>query len=241
MSGSADFFYSTAPGGCTVEEIETAGAAEMNIAVGRTMGEIAEQLKELNGVPFVTFDSLIGISETDRFIELLMKLSGRTDVPAKIKKQRRMAIDVMLDGHFNFGGKKCAVAIEPDLLLGVSKFLHDELGITVQIGITTFNSPFLGEIPAEEVIKGDLEDVALKGGGVSLVISNTNAHLTSEMIHAPLLRMGIPVKDRIGQFIKVYTCYRGAAYFAAEIGSILLERDEHESWEEQTENYRRSL
>ncbi|QAR33651.1 nitrogenase iron-molybdenum cofactor biosynthesis protein NifN [Geovibrio thiophilus] len=241
MSGCADFFYSTAPGGCTVEDIETAGAAELNIAVGRTMGEITELLKELTDVPFVVFDSLIGITETDRFIELLMELSGRKDIPAKIKKQRRTAIDVMLDGHFNFGGKKAAVAIEPDLLLGVSKFLHNELGITVQIGITTFGSPFLMDIPAEEVIKGDLEDAALKGGGVSLIISNTNAHLASEMIHAPLLRMGIPVKDRIGQFIKVYTCYRGTAYFASEIGSILLEHDEHDSWEKQTEHYRRSI
>lgn len=240
MSGNADSFYSIAPGGCTVEDIETAGSAEITIAIGRTMGELAELINELTETPFTVFDSLIGITETDKFIKLLMELSGR-DVPEKLKKQRRIAIDIMLDGHFSYGGKKAAVAIEPDMLLGVCRFLNDELGIAVQLAVTTTAADFLNEVPAETAVKGDLEDIALKGGGVSLVLSNTNAEITSEMIHAPLLRIGIPVKDRIGYFIKTYSCYRGAASFGAEIASILLEHDEHESWKTLTENYRRSL
>jgi nitrogenase molybdenum-iron cofactor biosynthesis protein NifN len=240
MSGSADHFYSVSPGGCTLEDIETAGAAELTVAIGRSMFEPAELIKELTGVDCAGFDSLTGITETDRFIKLLMELSGR-EVPAKIKKQRRIAVDVMLDGHFNYGGKEAVVAIEPDTLLGVSAFLEKELGITVKLGISTCDTGFLTEVSAKTVITGDIEDVALRGGGASLVISNTNAHLTSERIGASLLRMGIPVKDVIGQFLKVYSCYRGTAAFAAEIGTLLLERDEEESWTEQTEHYRRSL
>lgn len=224
LSGKSDDFYSVAPGGTDMDDIKTIGSAMMTISIGRSMAEPASIIEKNTGVPFTQFDSLTGIAECDRFIKFLSVIS-KNEVPDKIKTQRKIAIDTMLDAHFFYGGKSAAIAIEPDDLLGLSKFLKYELGIDIKAGITTAKSDWFSEFDEKIMRVGDLEDLETYGSGADVVISNTNALKTSGRIGAPLLRMGIPIKDRIGTFNKSFAGYTGTAALAAELGNLLLMKE----------------
>jgi len=237
LSGNADHFYGIPVHGCTLEDIKTAGAAEMTLVVGQGLRRAGTKLSEKAGSPLTVLDQYIGIEASDNLMSIFMKLSGK-EVPEKIKKQRRIAVDTMLDGHFYYGGKSAALAIEPDALYSLAGFIGQELGIDIPVAVTTFDEEFLSDSCIRKVINGDLNDLYENGTGVDFVVSSTNAALTADELGAGIVRMGIPVKDRVGQFNKVYAGYRGARELAAEIANILLERDEHESWEVKTENYK---
>ena len=240
LSGSVGYYYGTAVEASEVEKIKSLGEAEYTIAIGTGAENAAELLYEKTGVPYKTFESLTGVSEADKFISFLMEISGR-DVEARIKKQRKIAVDTMLDGHFYYGGKQCVIAVEPDSALAYSRFVRDELGISVSKIITTANSEKLADDNICRIIIGDLEDAELAARDADFIISNTNAKHAADRLNIGLIRAGIPVKDRVGQFNRVTVLYRGCAYLAAEIANLLLEQDEHKSWTEQTDNMRSKL
>jgi nitrogenase molybdenum-iron protein NifN len=56
------------------------------------------------------------------------------------------------------GGKKVAIGAEPDLLWSLANLLH-EMGCEIVAAVTTTQSPLLGQVPAQRVVIGDLEDL----------------------------------------------------------------------------------
>ncbi|TGR61120.1 nitrogenase iron-molybdenum cofactor biosynthesis protein NifN, partial [bacterium M00.F.Ca.ET.194.01.1.1] len=101
----------------------------------------------LNGVPYGLFQSLTGLQDTDRFVSLLSSISGAA-VPARVRRRRAQLQDAMLDGHFHFGGKKIAIAAEPDQLFQLATFFAG-LGSEIAAAVTTTDrSKILKKVPA---------------------------------------------------------------------------------------------
>jgi nitrogenase molybdenum-iron protein NifN len=225
LSGSLDGhipteFTPTSLGGISVEQIRRMGSACWTVAIGEQMRGAAITLEHHTGVPYKLFGRLTGLAANDDLIGFLTEISG-VPVPKKYRRQRSQLIDAMLDGHFYFGGKRVAIAAEPDLLFATSHWLH-EMGCEIRVAVTTVESPVLETIPADEVLLGDLEDLELRSAGTDLIVAHSHGRQAAERLRIPLFRIGIPVFDRLGTGQQVTVGYRGTRNLIFEVGNLLM-------------------
>ena len=221
-----DDFSPSTLGGTTLAEVRSMGASAITIAVGEQMRSCAEALQATTGVGFELFDRLTGLEPNDRLLMTLSRISGRP-VPTKYRRQRSQLVDAMLDGHFFFGGKKIAIGAEPDLLWATASWLA-EMGCELTALVTTTKSPLLSELPAEEVLIGDLEDLELRAKGCDLLITHSHGRQAAERLAIPFFRMGIPMFDRLGSAHCLSIGYRGTRGLVFELGNMFLAA-EHEN------------
>jgi nitrogenase molybdenum-iron protein NifN len=127
----------------------------------------------------------------------------------------------MLDGHFYFGGKRVAIAAEPDLLFTMSHWLH-EMGCKIQVAVTTAESPVLESIPVDEVLLGDLEDLEMRSVGADLIVTHSHGRQAAERLQIPFYRIGIPVFDRLGAGQQVTVGYRGTRNLIFDVGNLFM-------------------
>ncbi|MCC6296985.1 MAG: nitrogenase iron-molybdenum cofactor biosynthesis protein NifN [Pseudomonadales bacterium] len=225
LSGSLDGhvpedFSPTTIGGTKREAIAALGTAGLVLAVGEQMRAAAEWLGKHIDAPVQLFDRLLGLGATDRLMAFLADHSGRP-VPTKYRRQRSQLVDTMLDGHFYTGGCKVAIGAEPDLLHGVGQFLA-ELGCELAAAVTTTDSPLLEQLPAEEVLIGDLEDLEARAAGCDLLITHAHGRQMAERLEIPFLRMGLPIFDRLGAAHRLALGYRGSRDFIFEVANALI-------------------
>src|ERR1035438_2300024 len=194
LSGSLDGhipteFTPTSLGGISVEQIRRMGSACWTVAIGEQMRGAAITLEHHTGVPYKLFGRLTGLAANDDLMGFLSEISG-VPVPKKYRRQRGQLIDAMLDGHFYFGGKRVAIAAEPDLLFATSHWLH-EMGCKIQAAVTTTESPVLEFIPVDEVLLGDLEDLELRSVGADLLVTHSPGRQAAERLQIPFYRIEI--------------------------------------------------
>jgi nitrogenase molybdenum-iron protein NifN len=230
LSGSLDGhipveFTPTTLGGISLEQIRRMGSACWTVAIGEQMRGAAITLEHRTGVPYKLFDRLTGLAANDDLMGFLSSISG-VPVPGKYRRQRSQLVDAMLDGHFYFGGKKIAVAAEPDLLAAMAHWLH-EMGCEIQAAVTTTESPVLENIPTDEVLLGDLEDLELRAAGADLIVTHSHGRQAAERLGIPHFRVGIPVFDRLGAGHQATVGYRGTRDLIFDIGNLFI-ADMHE-------------
>ena len=214
-----DRWIPTTYGGTLVEDIRTLGTCSQAIAIGEHMRAPAEALMKKTGVPYSLFQSLTGMKTVDRFMMLLGKLSGNT-VPAKVRRRRAQLQDALLDGHFHFGGKKIAIAAEPDHLYQLSTFFLG-LGAEISTAITTTgSSKILEKVPAETVHVGDLGDLEELAAGADLLVTHSHGRQAAERLGIPLMRVGFPIFDRLGSQHKCTVLYQGTRDLIFESANI---------------------
>jgi nitrogenase molybdenum-iron protein NifN len=228
LSGSLDGhipseFTPTTLGGCGVDEVHGLGSAAWTIAIGAQMRGAAITLEHRTGVPYRLFERLTGLECSDKFMEFLSRISG-VPVPRRYRRLRGQLVDAMLDGHFYFGDKRVAIAAEPDLLWTMSMWLH-EMGCQIVGAVTSTMSPLLEDIPADEVILGDLQDLEVSAAGADLIVANSQARQAADRLHVPLFRMGMPIFDRLGTAHITTVGYRATRDLIFAIGNTLMAVD----------------
>lgn len=217
-------FSPTSLGGTKLADIARMGASVHTIVLGEQMLGAAEVLARL-GVSYTLFTHLTGLAATDGLVALLSHLSGNA-VPEKWKRERSRLVDAMLDGHFFFGKKKVALAAEPDLLFALASFFTD-MGAEIHAAVTTTESSLLAQMPAEEVLIGDLEDFEARAKGADLLVTHAHGRQASERLGIPLFRAGLPIFDRLGAAHKLFVGYRGTRNLIFETGNIFIEHLPH--------------
>jgi len=96
------------------------------------------------------------------------------------------------------------------------------MGCKIQAAVTTTQSPSLENIPVEEVLLGDLEDLELRAAGADLLVTHSHGRQASERLGIPLFRIGLPVFDRLGAGHQVSVGYRGTRDLIFEVGNLFL-------------------
>ncbi|WP_322514461.1 nitrogenase iron-molybdenum cofactor biosynthesis protein NifN [Rhodopseudomonas palustris] len=225
ISGSLDGhlpedFTPTTHGGVSVAEVAAMGGAAHTLALGEQMRKAAATLEAKAGVPFTLLRRLTGLAAGDELMATLAKISGRP-VPQKYRRQRSQLVDAMLDGHFYFGGKQVAIGAEPDMLLNIGGWLAD-MGCSVAAAVTTTQSPALAQVPADEVLIGDLEDLETRAEDCDLLVTHSHGRQASERLGVPLFRVGIPMFDRLGAAHQVAVGYRGSRDLIFAIGNLFI-------------------
>lgn len=223
-----DSYSPTTFGGTTVEQVARMGRALHTIAIGEHMRRPAEILRDRFGVSGTLFPTLTGLEPNDRLIALLSHLSGRP-AHARLHRQRSQLIDAMLDGHFHFGGRRVAIAADPDLLYGLSMFFGG-MGAEIVTAISsTSKSPMLARVAAERVVVGDLQDFEDLAGEADAELLLTNAHgrQTAERLGLPHVRVGFPIFDRLGTAHRRLAGYRGTRDLIFEVANLALANQPH--------------
>jgi nitrogenase molybdenum-iron protein NifN len=236
LSGSLDghipeTFLPTTIGGAKAGDIRAMGGSAVTIAIGEHMRDAAETLQAKAGVPYRLFDRLTGLEANDELMCFLAEIS-LNEVSAKYRRQRSQLVDAMLDGHFHLGGKTVALGAEPDLLWQIGSFLA-EMGCEIAAAVTTTASPLLEELPAAEVLIGDLEDLENRAAGCDLLVTHSHGRQAAERLSIPFYRYGLPTFDRLGAAHKLSIGYRGTRDLIFEIGNLFLDHLPHphpDSW-----------
>lgn len=214
-----DSWIPTTYGGTPVEDIRTLGRCVQAIAIGEHMRGPAEALTARTGVPNVVFQSLMGMKAADRFMMLLSELSGNP-VPATIRRRRAQLQDALLDGHFHFGGKKIAIAAEPDQLYQLATFFQGMGAEIVAAVTTTGGSRILDKVPAVRVQVGDLGDLEDQAAGADLLVTHSHGRQAAERLGIPLMRVGFPIFDRLGSQHKGSILYQGMRDLIFEVANL---------------------
>ncbi|APW45472.1 nitrogenase iron-molybdenum cofactor biosynthesis protein NifN [Rhodoferax antarcticus] len=230
ISGSLDGhippdWRGTTLGGTTLDEIRAAGASALTLGVGEQTRDAALALQEIVGTPLEIFDRLTGLEVNDRLLQRLAQLSGQP-VPAKYRRQRSQLLDAMLDGHFYTGGIKVAIAAEPDLLLAVGSLLH-EMGAELRCCVSTTKSASHALLPAKTVILGDLEDLENGATDCDLLVTHSHGRQAAARLNKPLLRIGFPVFDRVGNAHRCQVGYRGTMALIFEVANLMIDQIKH--------------
>ena len=219
----ADDYVATTMGGTGLDDIRRMGRSAATFALGHQMEPAARLIEVRCGVPVELFPRLTGLLAWDQFIAALARILGRP-VPQPIRRRRSQLLDAMLDGHFYFGGKRIAIAAEPDLLLALSQFLT-EMGARIAAAVTTTNAEGLAEVPAETVTVGDLDDLERLADGCDLIVSHSHGARVAERLGIAFYRAGFPNFDRLGAAHQLFAGYRGTRDLIFEIGNLFIAGD----------------
>ncbi|MBB4198136.1 nitrogenase iron-molybdenum cofactor biosynthesis protein NifN [Rhodoblastus sphagnicola] len=196
-------------GGVTREEIESMADSYATLVIGRSMNRAGDALQALTGASDFRFDQLIGLQSSDAFTEILSEISGRP-VPPKFARKRDQLTDAMVDCQFQFGGAKVGVAGDSDLLAALVEFFHG-MGADVVAAVASTRSARLADLPIEEVVVGDLEDLETlaRERGADLIVTNSHGVEVARRTGAALLRAGFPVYDCYGAHSDAWIGYGG--------------------------------
>ncbi|MBY3074959.1 nitrogenase iron-molybdenum cofactor biosynthesis protein NifN [Rhizobium laguerreae] len=210
----------TTYGGTKVEEIRDLGTTMQCIAIGEHMRRSAEALQRLTGVPYVLFRSLTGLENVDRFIRVLAAVS-RKQTPLNVRRNRMQLQDAMLDGHSHMAGMKIAIASEPDQLFQFSDFFT-AMGAEIAAAVTTTGtSKALEMVPAKTVKVGDLGDLESLGAMADLIVTHSHGREAAKRLGVPLMRVGLPMFDRVGSQYKLTILYRGTRDVIFDLANII--------------------
>jgi len=216
-------------GGTTVEEIRDLGTTMQCIAIGEHMRRSAEALQRLTGVPYVLFRSLTGLENVDRFIRVLAAVS-RKQAPLNVRRNRMQLQDAMLDGHSHMAGKKIAIASEPDQLFQFSDFFT-AMGAEIAAAVTTTGtSKALEMVPAKTVKVGDLGDLESLGATADLIVTHSHGREAAKRLGVPLMRVGLPMFDRVGSQHKLTILYRGTRDMIFDLANIIQANRPPNTW-----------
>lgn len=244
LDGTALLEYEKVPrGGTPLQAIKEMSGAAATIEFGRTLGAAktgGEILKDKFKVSNHRLGLPIGISETDRFFDVLTEITGSPS-PHKYELQRGRLVDAYVDGHKYVFGKKAIIYGEEDMVVGLTSFLA-EIGVQPILcasggksgrfkeAIAAVTDGVLTEQP--RVYEGmDFFDIAEEAEGLEpdLLVGHSKGYPLAKKLNIPLIRMGFPIHDRIGGQRILHLGYQGAQHLFDTVVNSLIEKKQNDS------------
>jgi nitrogenase molybdenum-iron protein NifN len=206
-------------GGITVDEIRGLADAGLVISVGASMRPCATALQKKNpAVRHLSFPHLHGLEATDLLAERLLTETGFAQPAAAIVRWRKRLQDALLDCHFALGQTRILIAGEPDFLTGACTLLT-EAGATVTVAVATADSLPTGELRADRVLVGDLEDAEDLRDQYDLVIGNCHVEAFAHRHHKGVVLRGFPDWETLGNQLNNDVLYEGGTFFLFEVAN----------------------
>lgn len=230
-------------GGTTAAEVAASGQARASITLGGlvTPGvELAgEVLQRKFDVPDLRLSLPIGIRLSDEFRDVLAELSGE-EPPAWLAAERGRLVDAYIDGHKYAMDRTAIVFGDEDLVLGISSFLA-EIGITpVLVASGGRSGRLAGELGrlnpglagnVEVLDDGDFTEIEARAAELKpdLLVGHSKGYPTARRLGIPLVRVGLPIHDRVGGQRLKHLGYRGTQELFDRVVNTLIERRQDES------------
>ncbi len=211
----------------TVESIKNAIYSKATVSFGME-GISGANYLEKYGVKSYNFKYPIGIENTDKFIEGLLKLNGLNSIPERLLDDRGYALDMMVDTNYELKNKKVAIFGDPDKVLGLISLAY-EVGLKVVAVLSnTKTKYFANEVHKIfkniAVFEDDLYEFQkyLKNYDIDLIIGDYRGKYVADALNVPLVRVGFPVIDRYGHTKKTIVGYNGALNLIENIANTLI-------------------
>jgi nitrogenase molybdenum-iron protein NifN len=102
-----------------------------------------------------------------------------------------------------------------------------EMGCRIAAAVTTTTSAVLEQVPADEVLIGDLEDLESRAEGCDLLLTHAHGRQAAQRLAIPFHRIGLPIFDRLGAAHQVAVGYRGTRDLIFTVGNLFI-ADIHE-------------
>ncbi|RCX12725.1 Mo-nitrogenase MoFe protein subunit NifK [Anaerobacterium chartisolvens] len=233
-------------GGTKVDDIKDLGNSEATLALGSfASAEGAYDLEKKCKVPAKILKTPIGVKATDDFLMAVAKLTGK-EIPAEIEEERGQVVDIMVDCHYHYHGKKVALFGDPDLLLALTEFTISMGMIPKYVVTGTPGDSFEKEIKAmmeEAGIDGKVKALGdlftlqqwMKEEPVDLLMGGTHGKYIARAEDVPFVRIGFPILDRSVHSYMPITGYKGALRIIELISNALLDRQERDCADEDLE------
>jgi len=221
-------------GGTPADEIKDMANSLGTVALCPHEGGLgAQYLERKFGVKAILGPPPVGVHNTDIFLKNISELTG-LPVPEQLLDERGLLLDFMADTFHHTMMKKVAVFGDPDIVVGVTRFVC-ELGMEpVAVLGGTPSKIFTEEIKdiareyqcnPEIFNGGDLFEFEeyLKKIRVNMIIGNSKGVDIANELEVPLVRVGLMVWDRVGYQKRPVVGYRGGEFLLAEIVNALLD------------------
>jgi nitrogenase molybdenum-iron protein NifN len=222
-------------GGTRPEDIAAMPGAPLTIQFGETCPDELSPglwLQQEYGVPLVNLPLPIGLEATDRFLELLLKVTGHP-LPESIATERGWLLDGMADAHKYMAEGRPVIYGEPELVYAMTRVCTENGAVPVVIASGTRNSrlshclePLTGpdEKPVllEETDFATIEGETLRAGA-NIAIGHSGGKFLTERHGIPVVRIGFPIHDRIGGQRILSAGYAGTLALLDRITNALLE------------------
>jgi len=221
-------------GGTEIKMIEQMSGAQATLEISEMIDSSfspGEYLRTQFGIPLYRCPIPIGIKNTDMFLQLIKHITG-LKIPEKMKRQRAMLIDAMIDAHKINSEGNAVIYGDPELLNAMVYFAKEN-GISVLIAATGAENSLLKEklinfVDGKILDSADFTDieriVEQNKERVNLLIGNSNGAYISEKYDIPLVRIGFPIHDRLGGQRVMLTGYNGSISLIDNISNVLLDK-----------------
>jgi nitrogenase molybdenum-iron protein NifN len=244
LDGVAVARYERLPsGGATLADVAASGHAKASVTLGGLVSPgvklAGEVLQKKFSVPSHVLPLPIGIRLTDAFTETLAALSGR-EAPEWLTKERGRLVDAYIDGHKHVAERTAVVFGDEDLVLGLCVWLA-EIGITPAVCATGGRSgKFAGEIErlapeiTGKITMLDDSDFQMIGELAEtikpdILIGHSKGYPIARGLGVPLVRVGLPIHDRVGAQRTRHLGYRGAHDLFDRVTNALIEQKQDQS------------
>ncbi|THB66575.1 MAG: nitrogenase molybdenum-iron protein subunit beta [Desulfovibrio sp.] len=249
LNGPMSGHYHMYPeGGVTMDELRSTGDSIGTLALGEwCSADAARYLDSTHKVPCRVLDMPFGLQATDRFVDALRTLAGRS-VPDEITNERGQLVDMISDMHQYFYQKKVALVGDPDQLIAMTEFLVSLDMWPVHVVTGTPGKKFeerirelTADLPYEVNVKaGSESDMFLlhqwiKNGSVDLIMGNTYCKYIARDEDIPYVRWGFPILDRVGHQYFPTVGYKGGLRLLEKILNVLLDRTDRDAPEQSFE------
>ncbi|ABR49645.1 Nitrogenase [Alkaliphilus metalliredigens QYMF] len=223
--------------GTKLSEIEKMAGASATIEMGMLVADHlspGKYLEDQFGIPLYRCPLPIGLENTDKFVSILRKISGK-EMPQSLMEDRGRMLDGMIDSHKYNAEGRAAIFGEPDTVYAASK-LCLENGIRPLVIATGTRAGKLKELLEEDLKKVDencmvIDDTDLqtiqkyvRELNINVLIGSSEGKFITEKDGVPLVRIGFPIHDRVGAQRKTYSGYEGSMRFLDEITNTLLDQ-----------------
>jgi len=231
-----DHYFRLPSGGTALDKVRGIGAARTVIEFSAVLDPEATAggyLQKAYGCNRLMYSHPVGIEASDRFFKSLEIFSGKP-MPEEHCGERERLIDSYIDGHKYCFGKRAAVFGDEDMVAALIGFLH-EVGIKPVLCVSGGRTRRLRELVrglsgdrGEEIlVLGDADFTELaeaaKDLDLDLLVGNCNGYRLSRELKIPLVRVGLPIHDRIGAARILSLGYRGTQQLYDRIINALLE------------------
>lgn len=216
-------------GGTTLEEVKNALHAKATISLQEFCTEKSLEYVASRNQSTVAFNLPLGVTETDRFLMEISRITGKS-IPPELEKERGRLVDAIADSSVHIHGKKFALYGDPDLTLGLTAFLL-ELGAE-PVHILSTNGGKTWEKKVQALLDGspfgkgchvyagkDLWHMRslLFTDPVDFLIGNTYGKYLERDTGTPLIRTGFPIFDRHHHHRYPIIGYQGALNVLVQI------------------------
>lgn len=234
-------------GGTKIEDIIDAGNSKFTFALGQFSSEDAGiELEKKCKVPMEVLNIPIGIDATDKFVSELSKITGK-EVTYELEEERGQLVDLMLDSHSYFFGKKVAISGDPDTVISLTEFVIS-LGMIPKYVITGTPGNKFDKIIQTMLDKAGITGCKVKNSAdlfelhqwiknepVDVLIGTTYSKYIAKAEDIPFIRFGFPILDRFAHQFFPTTGYKGAIRLVEMIGNAIMDRIDRDCGDEDLE------